>query len=225
MAETAERDAAGDQSDDEGEAESGRRRPDRDSRPEAARPGQRVGFFAAMKAATRPVHYVDDLRYLPRLLTSSPAIWLPAILIVAGSAIAVMRLQTGTVEEASGDAIFQTVVGFLISPYMPMIPAFIAGFFAPRASWLAGIIVALMSTVAFSVVASTRPEAFNIAQTSELVPVTLQLLTLSLPLGAVLAAASAWYKRFLELTSGAAAARQRASSRGRATRGRSSGRR
>ena len=175
----------------------------------APKPGQRMSFFKAMRAAMRPVHYVEDLRYTPRLITGSPAVWLPTAIAIASAAVAISRLNGATIESARNDVAIQVAVGFVLNPYMPMLPALIAGFFAPRASWLAGAIVSLVTTIAYVVVLVIGTDVIGTdgAKLSPGDPIVgaVSLMTLSLPLGALLAAFSAWYKRFLELTGPAAA--------------------
>jgi hypothetical protein len=175
----------------------------------APRPGQRMGFFPAIKGAMRPVHYVEDLRFTPKLITGSPAIWLPTLIAIACAALAIPRLSGATIESAREDFVIQITVGFALNPYMPMLPALIAGFFAPRASWLAGAIVSFVTTVAYVVtlVAGANGLATDgkALSSTEAVVYAVSLMTLSLPLGALLAAFSAWYKRFLTLTGPAAA--------------------
>ncbi len=80
---------------------------------------------------------------------------------------------------------------------------FIAGFLAPRASWLLGVIVGLVSAIANAVLVVFFPLAIfatapNADQTRELV---LTGLLLSPVFGALFAAGAAWYRRFLQLSS------------------------
>jgi hypothetical protein len=206
----------------EGRAAEGRAAERDAERASAPRPGQRLGIFAAMKAATRPVHYIDDLRYTPRLITGSPAVWLPSLIAVASAAVAIWRLNGASTDEIRDDVLFQITVMFVLSPYV-MLPGLIAGFFAPRASWLAGVLAAFVTTISFGVVVGARPELLfeNGASVGvgQIATLTATYLTLSLPMGAALAAFSAWYKRFLELTGSASArAQQKAAARKRAAR-------
>jgi len=184
----------------------------------ALRPGQRMSFFKAIRAAMRPVHYVEDLRFTPQLLTGTPAVWLPTLIAIGCAAVAITRLNGATIESARNDLAIQVAVGFVLNPFMPMLPALIAGFFAPRASWLAGVIVSFVTTVAYVTVLvigangiTTDGQKLGVGDAALYAGT---LMTLSLPLGALLAAFSAWYKRFLELTGPAAAlARQDAARR------------
>ncbi len=202
--------------------------PKRASRPEPqpvhVRPGQRLGFFQAMSAARRPVHYLEDLRYTPKLITGSPAIWLPTVLAIVSAGIAIARLNGATLEQARDDVAVQITVGFVLNPYLPMLPALIAGFFAPRATWLAGVLVSFVTTIAYVAVLTIGSN--NLAVTgsavkltlADAIPYTLSLMLASLPFGALLAAFSGWYKRFLNLTGPAAGMAAQQKSRGKPSR-------
>jgi hypothetical protein len=183
-----------------------------DDRTAGPRPGQRMGLFAALKGATRSVNYMADLRFAPRLITGTHAVWLPSLVVAAAAAIVVWRVGAISAEEARQDQLVQMLITLLISPYV-MLPGLMAGFLAPRASWLAGALVAFVTTIAFGVVIAVQPELIyeNKAtiNTGEVVSTTAALLTLSVPMGVLLAAFSAWYKRFLDLM-GTGSSRQRA---------------
>jgi hypothetical protein len=96
-----------------------------------------------------------------------------------------------------------TLVTFFVVP-PPVAAAFITGFLAPRASYLAGLIVALVSVACFAVLVSSFPGVdAGIRQRA-----IEQALILSPASGALYAAAAAWYKRFLNLANPNRAARQ-----------------
>jgi hypothetical protein len=179
------------------------------------RPGQRMGFFPAMKAAIRPIHYREDLRYAPQLITRTPAVWAPGAVAVGAAAIVIWRVSGLSIEEARQDTLVQLAVMFVLSPYV-MLPGLVAGFLAPRASWMAGVFAALITTSCFGAVIASRPELIYESGTSlgttDVAWTTVTLMTLSLPMGALLASFSAWYKRFLDLTGPGSFARQRAAS-------------
>ena len=82
---------------------------------------------------------------------------------------------------------------------------FIAGFLAPRASWLLGAIVGLFSAICYSVLVLAYPTTIYAtaapptqAQAQE---VALSAFVLSPIIGAFFAAGAAWYRRFLRLSS------------------------
>jgi hypothetical protein len=101
--------------------------------------------------------------------------------------------------------------------------AFIAGFLAPRASYLAGLISALVSVACLVVVVNSFPQVDPVQRQR----VIEQALILSPASGALYAAAAAWYKRFLNLANPNRAARmqQQRRSNQRPLRSRSSQRR
>jgi hypothetical protein len=103
-----------------------------------------------------------------------------------------------------GDTLFTF---FVVPP--PVAAAFITGFLAPRASYLAGFIVALVSVGCLAVVAYSLPE-LEAGRRQEVIQ---QALILSPASGALYAAAAAWYKRFLNLANPNRAARAQQSRR------------
>jgi hypothetical protein len=82
---------------------------------------------------------------------------------------------------------------FVATP--PVASAFISGFLAPRASYLAGLITALVA-IACLAVASFASPGLDASLRQQLL---VQALVISPASGALYAAAAAWYKRFLEL--------------------------
>jgi hypothetical protein len=156
-------------------------------------PSARIGIFSAFRLAFRPLDIRGDLRALPSIALHSKALWVP-ILITVGSTIA-FAVTNGA----------DLVTRFLFA-YFIQTPAiggvFLAGFLAPRASWLLGIIVgavasacyaALIFTV-FSAVLAASPTPGQTEQT------ILYAIGFSPLLGAFFAAAAAWYRRFLQLS-------------------------
>ena len=114
--------------------------PSASGRPVAGRPS-RPGIFSAFRASFRPIDVRGDLRALPWLLRT-PAFFAPVIL--SGLAVALVPL-TGANPLAG--TLYQ-----YFSYTAPLGTAFVAGFFAPRASYLLGMLAALAS-VAFQAIA------------------------------------------------------------------------
>ncbi len=179
--------------------------PDRGTDPGA--PPARIGIFAAFRLAFRPLDIRGDLRAVPSIAVHSKALWVP-ILITVASTIA-FAITNGT----------DLVTRFLFA-YFIQTPAiggvFLAGFLAPRASWLLGIIVgtvaaacyaALIFTV-FSAVLAASPTPGQTEQT------ILYAIGFSPLLGAFFAAAAAWYRRFLQLSNPNRGRQQSAARRG-----------
>jgi len=180
------------------------------SRAKAA-PPERPGITSSFRAAYHPANVREDLALLPQLLRSRA--FLAAAALVIAAAVFVAVLPTNSL---AGFA-FQT---FVLPPAIA--PIFVAGFFAPRASYLIGLVVSLIDVVAYAfliiVIAPTigitttpGPDALSLVGTALLVGPTS---------GVLFASAAAWYRRFLALSSrsrqqpgGRGKARAKASSR------------
>ncbi len=116
----------------------------RDQRAQASvQPGARLGMFAAARAAARQPHYLDDIRNLPSLILKSNAVW-PILVgcVVAGAYIALRIDKNGN----TSDPIVPYLAQFLFYP-VPLLPPMIAGFLAPRSTWLAGMIAAFLASM------------------------------------------------------------------------------
>jgi hypothetical protein len=165
------------------------------SRATPARPtpeSVRVSIGGALRASFRPLNVREDLAAFPSLLRHR-SLWLP-ILVTIASTVAVVVTQGKDV-----------VTQFLFA-YFVMTPAlggvFLAGFLAPRASWLLGAIVGLVAAggyvgiVAFApeAVASTAPSAAKVQD------IAVSAFLLSPVMGGLFASLAAWYRRFLTLT-------------------------
>jgi len=176
--------------------------------PTSARPAKRPGIVASFKSAYRPVQLAADLRAAPQVLTH----WgfLAAIgVTIAGTVIFILYYSNAVAGVAAGDtagltAVIQTntlpylLATMLISP-PPAAGAFVIGFTAKRASWLAGLVYGIVATAAFAVVLSTPAGRLL---TGDQPAITLMAGAAAWsPIGAALfAAAAAWYKRFLDLS-------------------------
>lgn len=170
-----------------------------------ARPGRqpapaprRMGFMETFRAASRPLDLRGDLAYLPRLLLNPRAVWLPIALIAVGFAV---RLATPDDDQGIPFLVFQ-----LLAYSPPVLPAFVAGFFAPRASYLAGLVVGIVGTLAFATLALSRPELLvppaEIPE-SEATAFVISSLLVSGSVTALYSTAAAWYRRFLAISSAA----------------------
>lgn len=152
----------------------------------------RMGIAAALRASIHPFRPREDLAALPSLVTNK-ALWLP-VLVTLASIVAVVL--TGG----------KDAVTALLFAYFVQTPAiggvFLAGFLAPRASWLLGAIIGLISAVGYVVVLSLVPGALTPTTpgTGTIEGVAISAFLLSPVMGALFASAAAWYRRFLTLT-------------------------
>jgi hypothetical protein len=154
----------------------------------------RTSFTAAFRQSFRPIHVRQDVAAVPWLATHTHALWVPLVLTVAST---VLTAATGATD----------TVPLLLFTYFVMFPAigsmFIVGFLAPRASWLLGIIVGLVSAVCYIALGLNGKLP---VETQTLWAVSPQgaivtSLVYSAFFGAFFAAGAAWYRRFLKLSS------------------------
>jgi hypothetical protein len=156
-----------------------------------------MGIVSAFRLAFRPLDLRGDLRALPRLVRDK-AFFVPILLTLAATAaVLVIRPQTA----ATGD--LTTVLAVFLFQYFIQPPAiggvFIAGFLAPKASWLLGAIVGVVSAVCYGALVLNSPA--SIAPAATVSEVILGGFLISPVMGALFASAAAWYRRFLQLSS------------------------
>ena len=152
----------------------------------------RMGIMAALRASIHPVHFREDLAALPSLLPNK-AFWVPILVTIASTVAIIVTDATNA-------------LAAILFSYFVQTPgiggSFLAGFLAPRASWLLGFIVGVVTAVCYAVliyafplkIASAVPDA-AVAQTA-----VISAVLTSPILGALFASAAAWYRRFLMLT-------------------------
>jgi hypothetical protein len=154
---------------------------------------QRMGFTAAFRAAIRPLNVRADLAALPWIATHTHALWVPLAITLA-STVAIIATN-------GGDISLFMFAYFIQTPAIGGV--FIAGFLAPRASWLLGALVGLFSAVCYSVLVLAYPTTISAAAPSQAQAqeIALSAFFLSPVIGAFFAAGAAWYRRFLRLSS------------------------
>jgi len=162
-----------------------------------ARPA-RPSIASAFRDSFRPIDLRGDLRALPRLLTHW-SFFVPVLL--SGAAVAAIPIF-------GLNALTSTFYQYF-SYTAPIGSAFIAGFFAPRASYLVGGLAAFGSylfqliafnTGAFAGVFEGAKDPVSGAPVDPSViaaGILSQALVVGVPSGAFFAAAAAWYRRFL----------------------------
>ncbi len=165
----------------------------------AARPASggtpaRMGFMAAFKGAMRPINVRPDLASLPWIATHTHALWVPLLITVA-STVAIIATSGGS-------------ISLFMFAYFIQTPAiggvFIAGFLAPRASWLLGVVVGLVSAACYSVLVLFYPTTIYASlppTEAQARDVAISAFILSPVIGGFFAAGAAWYRRFLRLSS------------------------
>lgn len=153
----------------------------------------RMSLGQAFRVSFRPLDIRGDLAALPGIAIRSKALWVPLLLVI-GSTIA-FAITKGE------DVVTQFMFAYFIQT--PAIGGvFLAGFLAPRASWLLGIIVGLVAATCYAILITT---VFAAVVAASPVPgvaqdAILSAFVLSPIMGAFFAAAAAWYRRFLQLS-------------------------
>ncbi len=137
-------------------------------------PAPRPGVAAAFRSSFRPFDLRADLRALPRLLIHRAFL---APTVASGLAFILFVLEPNT----ATSAFYQ-----YFSWQLPIGALFIAGFFAPRASYLIGAAVAVASLL-FQL-------PLLVGQPAELF---INSLVGAVAYGSLFAAGAAWYRRFL----------------------------
>lgn len=165
------------------------------------------GFTASLGAAFHRPDVRADIAALPWLLRTR-AFLIPVALVIAGVA-AILAFPTNTV----------TALFFQLMVLPPaMAPIFIAGFFAKRASYLLGFIVAVIDVIGYGIFIYSALPVLSTGTAAGLITAGRQqeLLVSAIAMGPVsgilFAAGAAWYRRFLSFSS-AARARTRGTGR------------
>lgn len=155
---------------------------------------ERMGITDAFRGSMRPLHVREDLAALPWLALHTKALWLPILITVASTAAIIVV------------GAFDIVTGFMFA-YFVQTPAiggvFIAGFLAPRASWLLGVVVGLVGAACYALLVLVFPSKISVGQLPDPAiarNIALSAFILSPILGGFFAAAAAWYRRFLALS-------------------------
>jgi hypothetical protein len=171
------------------------------SRRGAAEEAPRPGIGYAFRAAFRPLDLRGDLAFLPKLIIHK-SVLIPAGITIAATAL---MFQTASgIDETGGTADGDPLrfIAILLFQYFVVAPpvgaAFLAGFLAPKASWLGGVITGLVAAACLAVLVYS-PLFGEVTDDRTREAVLTQALLISPAGGALFASASAWYKRFLNL--------------------------
>ncbi len=177
-----------------------------DSRP----PSGRLGFGASFRLAYHPPNIREDIRTLPTTLRSRGFLAAVLMVIVGGIVWYAYPVYSGSI----------TAWELLVLPGSALAPQLVAGFFAPRASYLLGLVVGMIQPVVYLLVnSSPRVQEAYLLRGVNIPGITVDQVALaffnSVLMGGLFAAMAAWYRRFLALSSqrSSAAARAAAASR------------
>ena len=148
----------------------------------------------AFRMSFRPINVRKDVAAVPWIATHTHALWIPVAITIGATVFTAITGATDT-------------IAALLFTYFVMFPAigsmFIVGFLAPRAAWLLGVIVGLISAVCYIVLGSQGKLPTEIQVQWNLSPrdAFVTSLIYSALFGAFFAAGAAWYRRFLALSS------------------------
>jgi hypothetical protein len=158
----------------------------------APAPSGRPGFLSAFRGAYYPPRLREDLGHLRQIITSRGL--LAAIGLVAAGAVAFTVLPGYTGSTFAWE--------LLVLPGQALAPQLVAGFFAPRASYILGFIVGLVQGLVFAIVFPMISARLGAPLPADQIPNLLTLSFITGPIsGTLFAAAAAWYRRFLALSS------------------------
>jgi hypothetical protein len=153
----------------------------------------RMGFMDAFRAAIRPVHVREDLASLPWIAIHTKALWVPLLITILSTA--------AIIATNGGDLSLFMFAYFIQTPAIGGV--FIAGFLAPRASWLLGVIVGFVSAVCYTILLLAYPSTIYAGPPptqEQAIQVAASAFVLSPVIGGIFAAGAAWYRRFLRLS-------------------------
>lgn len=153
-----------------------------------------------------------DLRAMPGLVRSTPLLAIPFVLIAVGGVLAAV---SGASQGSAGLFVAQLT----LYP-TPLIVYFVAGFLAPRGSYIVGAAAGILDGIVVAALALTQIGAFTPTETAATQTPDLGILgsyvLLQLVMGGFGAAFASWYRAFLRNTS--ARSRQNAEARKKAER-------
>jgi len=177
--------------DDDTELDFGERRPDATSaKPAQAKRNEpqqtgRPGFMGAFRQS-----------YRPSLVRTRGFLAAIALVIVGAGVVLVFPNYTGS----------RFAWELLVWPGSALAPQLLAGFFAPRASYLLGLLVGIVQGIVFTIFLTQFADRLGTTLPPDQMTSLLSVSFLTGPIsGALFAAAAAWYRRFLALSSPARA--------------------
>ena len=155
-------------------------------------PPQRPGFLSAFRGAYHPARPREDLRALPSLLTHWSFL-AGAGLVLVGAIVAYL------IPGYTGSAFAWEL---LVLPGSALAPQLVAGFFAKRGSYILGFLIGLLQGVVFTIFLTQFANRLGTEFPADKMGNLFTLSFVTGPVsGALFAAAAAWYRRFLALSS------------------------
>jgi hypothetical protein len=152
-------------------------------------PPPRPSIVGAFRNSFRPIDLRGDILAVPSITLHSKAVWLPLLLTIL-SAVTFAVLPNEIVPAL----VFQY---FVFSP--PIASIFLAGFLAPRASYLTGAIAGLAGGICFALIVVARVGPFVQLTEVEAQQYIASGLFASPLAGVFFGGAAGWYKRFLNM--------------------------
>jgi hypothetical protein len=164
------------------------RRGDRPAQPPTARPG----FMSAFRGAYHAPQIREDLAALPMLLRSRALLGGIGLVLLGAIAWYAFPNLEGSVYARD----------LLVIPGSALAPQLVVGFFAPRASYLLGLIVGLFQGLVVILLVTQFGSRLGTPLATDQVGGLLSLAFFQGPISSMLfSAAAAWYRRFLALSS------------------------
>jgi hypothetical protein len=163
---------------------------DDDLAPEAEAPAARPSLF-------KMPNIREDIRAVPEMLRTRRLLWVPFVLLLSSFVVALAMPFDGIDPSVS-----QFLFIFVQMAFLPqgLIVFLLAGFLAPRASYLVGFILGLINAGLLLLFAAIRSEAVLAAGTDQQAESQVGLALLigyALVVGPLAAAFAAWYRSFL----------------------------
>ena len=176
-----------------------------EARPASGRPG----FMDSFRLAYHRPNLREDIATLPTTLRSRGFLAGMALVFAGGVLWYVYPAYSGSLQ----------VWQLLVVPGSALAPQLVAGFFAPRASYLLGALIGVVQPIVYLVVeGSPHVQEALVARGFTLPPGPVDQAAgaffTSIAQGALFAAMAAWYRRFLAMSSARTSAARAAASKG-----------
>ncbi|MEP7360261.1 MAG: hypothetical protein ABI744_01650 [Chloroflexota bacterium] len=135
---------------------------------------------------------VEDARQLPGMFRAKPMLWVPFLLVLVGFVLALV-IYGVPVDLQTWIALY---LQFFLVP-QGLFAYFIAGFLAPRASYLVGMILGLLSGALYGIaIVATLPVGTDVAPDQAALSIVSYMVTGAV-LGTFAGGFAAWYRNFL----------------------------